>query len=51
MVRSAQALAVLNKESLTMRHLRQVIAVTEAFEIDMKGGTGYGKLPHLSDPH
>jgi len=41
MVRSAQALAVLNKESLSMRHLRQVIEVTESFERDLKGGSGY----------
>ena len=41
MVLSGQALAVLNKESLSMQHLKQVIEVTESFDRDIRGGDGY----------
>ena len=40
-VRSAQALAVNEKVPMGMSHLQKVLEVSEAFERDLKGGTGY----------
>ncbi|KFY19943.1 hypothetical protein V491_04104 [Pseudogymnoascus sp. VKM F-3775] len=40
-VRTAQALAVNQKEPLSMVHIRRVLDVALAFERDLKGGTGY----------
>ena len=40
-VRSAQALAVNEKVPLGMAHVMQVLDVAEAFERDLKGGSGY----------
>lgn len=40
-VRTAQALAVNGGERLGMAHLVKVLDVAEAFEKDLKGGTGY----------
>ncbi|KAK3713648.1 hypothetical protein LTR37_008342 [Vermiconidia calcicola] len=41
LVRTAQALALNEKEKLTMDHIKRVIDVAEAFDHDLKGGTGY----------
>ncbi|KAK3698941.1 hypothetical protein LTR37_016728 [Vermiconidia calcicola] len=41
LVRTAQALALNEKEKLTMEHIKRVIDVVEAFDHDLKGGTGY----------
>lgn len=41
MVRTAQALALQDKSCLNMTHIRQVLAVTESFDEDLKGGAGY----------
>ncbi|KAI0880545.1 uncharacterized protein GGS22DRAFT_82777 [Annulohypoxylon maeteangense] len=38
---TAQALAVNKGESLSMRHIREVLNVQQNFEQDLKGGTGY----------
>ncbi|KAI9788174.1 MAG: hypothetical protein M1835_002427 [Candelina submexicana] len=40
-VRTAQALAVNQKEKLSMEHIKRVLDVAESFEHDLKGGTGY----------
>lgn len=40
-VRTAQALAVNEREKLGMEHIRRVLDVAETFEKDLKGGTGY----------
>lgn len=40
-VRTAQALAVNKRESLSMSHIRQVLEVQMNFDRDLKGGTGY----------
>ncbi len=40
-VYSAQALAVNENEPLAMHHVAKVLEVAEAFERDLKGGTGY----------
>jgi len=40
-VRTAQALAVNNKERLSMEHIKRVLEVAESFDRDLKGGTGY----------
>lgn len=40
-IRTAQALAVNNKEALGMEHIRRVLDVSNAFERDLKGGPGY----------
>ena len=46
-VRTAQALAVNEKQPLCMTHIAKVLEVGEAFEKDLKGGTGYeGTLSH-----
>lgn len=41
LVRTAQALALNEKEKLTMEHIKRVIEVAESFGHDLKGGTGY----------
>ncbi len=41
LVRTAQALALNEKEKLTMAHIRRVIEVAETFDRDLRGGTGY----------
>ncbi|KAI9850722.1 MAG: hypothetical protein M1838_005213 [Thelocarpon superellum] len=40
-VRTAQALAVNQREKLSMTHIRRVLDVAESFDHDLKGGTGY----------
>ena len=40
-VRTAQALAVNEKQKLGMEHIKRVLDVAETFEKDLKGGTGY----------
>lgn len=40
-VRTAQALAVNNHEKLSMEHIKRVLDVVEAFDRELKGGTGY----------
>lgn len=40
-VRTAQALAVNNGEPLSMEHIKRVLDVSNAFDRDLKGGTGY----------
>lgn len=40
-VRTAQALAVNQREPLGMQHIRQVLDVLLRFDRDLKGGTGY----------
>lgn len=37
----AQALAVNEREKLSMLHIKRVLEVAESFEKDLKGGTGY----------
>ena len=41
MVRIAQALALHEKSSMSMSHVRRVLEVAEDFDHDLKGGTGY----------
>ena len=41
LVRTAQALALNEKQKLTMEHIKRVIDVAETFDRDLKGGTGY----------
>jgi hypothetical protein len=40
-IRTAQALAVNNKEPLSMEHIKRVLDVSNAFDRDLKGGPGY----------
>ena len=40
-VRTAQAIAVNEGVQLCMEHIRRVLDVTESFDRDLKGGTGY----------
>ena len=40
-VRTAQALAVNEKQRLSMEHIKRVLEVAESFNNDLKGGTGY----------
>ncbi|KAJ8060180.1 hypothetical protein OCU04_010526 [Sclerotinia nivalis] len=40
-IRTAQALAVNNKEPLSMEHIKRVLDVSNAFDRDLKGGTGF----------
>ena len=40
-VRSAQALAVNESQEIQLRHIIQVLEVAEAFDRDLKGGSGY----------
>jgi hypothetical protein len=40
-VKSAQALARHENVPLNMRHVKEVLEVAQAFERDLKGGTGY----------
>ncbi|KAF2762349.1 hypothetical protein EJ05DRAFT_497202 [Pseudovirgaria hyperparasitica] len=40
-VRTAQSLALSENEEFTIDHIKKVLAVTEDFDHDMKGGTGY----------
>jgi len=40
-VRTAQALAVNEKQRLSMEHIKRVLEVAESFDNDLKGGTGY----------
>ncbi|KAK5175429.1 uncharacterized protein LTR77_000568 [Saxophila tyrrhenica] len=40
LVRTAQALALNEGESLTLEHIKRVIAVAESFDRDLRGGTG-----------
>jgi hypothetical protein len=41
LVRTAQALALNEKQKLTMEHIKRVADVAESFDRDLKGGTGY----------
>lgn len=51
-VRTAQALAVNEGVMLCMTHITKVLDVAEAFERDLKGGTGYeGMLSLWSEHH
>ncbi len=34
-------MALFEKKSMSMAHLRTVLAVAESFDHDLKGGTGY----------
>ncbi|KAL5594336.1 hypothetical protein BROUX41_001276 [Berkeleyomyces rouxiae] len=38
---TAQALAINNKETFSMKHIREVLDVLAAFDQDLKGGPGY----------
>jgi SpoVK/Ycf46/Vps4 family AAA+-type ATPase len=40
-VRTAQALAVNEKQMLAMHHIKRVLEVAESFDRDLKGGSGY----------
>ncbi|TVY65630.1 hypothetical protein LSUE1_G007682 [Lachnellula suecica] len=40
-IRTAQALAVNNGEPLSMTHIKRVLDVSNAFDRDLKGGTGF----------
>lgn len=40
-VRAAQALAIHEDTALGMNHIKEVLAVAQTFERDLKGGTGY----------
>ena len=40
-VRTAQALALNEKKMLTLQHIKQVLEVSESFDRDLKGGSGY----------
>ena len=40
-IRTAQALAVNKGEPLSMTHIKRVLDVSNAFDRDLKGGTGY----------
>ncbi|PQE22433.1 AAA family ATPase protein [Rutstroemia sp. NJR-2017a BVV2] len=40
-IRTAQALAVNNNEPLSMEHIKRVLDVANAFDRDLKGGTGF----------
>ncbi|KAF1992207.1 hypothetical protein K402DRAFT_415902 [Aulographum hederae CBS 113979] len=40
-VRTAQALAVNEKQALSLEHIKRVLEVAESFDRDLKGGTGY----------
>ncbi|KAK6579688.1 hypothetical protein PZA11_007924 [Diplocarpon coronariae] len=40
-IRTAQALAVNNKEPLSMEHIKRVLDVSNAFDRDLKGGPGF----------
>ena len=41
LVRTAQALALNEKQKLTMSHIKRALDVAETFDRDFKGGTGY----------
>lgn len=40
-VRTAQALALNEKKTLTLDHIKRVLDVAETFDRDLRGGTGY----------
>jgi len=40
-VRTAQSLAISEKESFSLEHIKRVLEVAEDFDHDLKGGTGY----------
>lgn len=40
-VRTAQALALNERAIMRMSHVKRVLDVSEAFDRDLKGGTGY----------
>ncbi|CCU75350.1 ATPase [Blumeria hordei DH14] len=40
-IRTAQALAVQDKEPLNMSHIKKVLDIANAFDRDLKGGTGF----------
>ena len=40
-VRTAQALAVNEKQKLSLEHIKRVLDVAESFDRDLRGGTGY----------
>jgi len=40
-IRTAQALAVNSGEPLSMQHIKRVLDVSNAFDRDLKGGTGF----------
>ncbi|QSZ34360.1 hypothetical protein DSL72_005951 [Monilinia vaccinii-corymbosi] len=40
-IRTAQALAVNKREALSMEHIKRVLDVSNAFDRDLKGGTGF----------
>ncbi|KAH8809130.1 hypothetical protein F5884DRAFT_394842 [Xylogone sp. PMI_703] len=40
-IRTAQALAVNNKEPMSMAHIKRVLDVSNAFDRDLKGGPGF----------
>ena len=41
MVKTSQSIAVAEKATFTMEHIKRVLEVAEAFEDDMRGGKGY----------
>lgn len=41
MTKTAQALAVNEKTTLGMEHIKRVLEVAESFEQDLKGGSGF----------
>ena len=40
-MRTAQALALNEKKTLTLEHIKRVIDVADTFDRDLKGGSGY----------
>jgi len=40
-VRTAQALAVNERQKLSLEHIKQVLDVAESFDNDFRGGPGY----------
>lgn len=40
-ISTAQALAVNKREPLSMEHIKRVLAVSNAFDRDLKGGPGF----------
>ncbi len=41
MVKTSQSIALAEKETFSMEHIKRVLEVAEAFEDDMRGGKGY----------
>ena len=41
MVKTSQSIALAEKATFSMEHVKRVLEVAEAFEDDMRGGKGY----------